>query len=52
VYQRPIPNSAQNIDSWHKMFTIVSVASIITNGGLICFTMNIFQHLNLKTRIW
>lgn len=34
------------------MFTIVSVISIITNGGLICFTMNIFDYLPLSRRIW
>eukprot|EP00595_Chromulina_sp_UTEXLB2642_P003694 CAMPEP_0196764098 /NCGR_PEP_ID=MMETSP1095-20130614/5350_1 /TAXON_ID=96789 ORGANISM="Chromulina nebulosa, Strain UTEXLB2642" /NCGR_SAMPLE_ID=MMETSP1095 /ASSEMBLY_ACC=CAM_ASM_000446 /LENGTH=707 /DNA_ID=CAMNT_0042118727 /DNA_START=171 /DNA_END=2294 /DNA_ORIENTATION=- len=42
-YQRPVPEGAQDIGTWQTIFTILSVASVITNAGLICFTMDVLS---------
>ena len=41
MYQRPVPQGAQDIGSWHKILSIISVLSVLTNAGLICFTMDV-----------
>ena len=38
--QRAIPTSASDIGTWMSVFQLLSAVSIITNGGLICFTMS------------
>jgi hypothetical protein len=40
LYQRPNPIGTQDIGSWQGILTIISVISVITNAGLISFTMN------------
>jgi hypothetical protein len=53
VYQRPIPRSAEDIGNWQAVLSIVSVVAIITNAGLICFTMDVFpDEWTLSRRIW
>eukprot|EP01035_Chromulina_nebulosa_P019942 gene19942-25908_t len=42
-YQRPVPEGAQDIGTWQTIFTILSVASVVTNAGLICFTMDVLS---------
>ena len=41
MFQRPIPQGAQDIGSWHSIFAIITVLAVMTNAGLICFTMDI-----------
>ena len=51
-YQRPIPNGAQDIGTWQSIFTIISIASVITNAGLIVFTMDVLWDYSLFGRTW
>jgi len=51
-YQRPIPTGAQDIGNWQNIFTIISVAAVITNAGLICFTMDVLWKYSLEGRLW
>lgn len=41
MYQRPVPQGAQDIGSWQSIFAILTTVSVITNAGLICFTMDL-----------
>lgn len=51
-YQRPIPNSAQDIGTWQSIFAIISVVAVITNGALISFTMDVLSRYSDQGRVW
>ena len=38
--RRPIPASAEDIGAWLTVLQIISVVSVVTNSGIICFTIN------------
>lgn len=52
LYQRPIPRGAQDIGSWQTILAILSVASVITNAALVCFTMDVLWGYSLQGRVW
>lgn len=54
LYQRIIPTTAQDIGTWQDIFNILSVVSVVTNGALICFTMDVLDNKYFSTsgRIW
>lgn len=41
LFQRPVPQGAQDIGTWQDIFNIISLASVVTNAALICFTMDV-----------
>jgi len=51
-YQRPIPNGAQDIGTWQAIFAIISVAAVVTNGALVCFTMTAIQGFTYYAKLW
>jgi anoctamin-10/anoctamin-7 len=51
-YQRPVPVGAQDIGTWQSIFAIISVAAVITNAALICFTMTVLSTYSLFGRVW
>jgi len=51
-YQRPVPLGAQDIGTWLSIFQFLSAASVITNGALICFTMNVLDDFGMAGRLW
>jgi hypothetical protein len=53
IYQRPIPKRAEDIGTWQTVFTIIMVASVITNAGISVYTMDsISAVLPLETLLW
>ncbi len=52
VYQRPIPRPAQDIGTWQTVFTLIATIAVITNAGLISFTMNTLEDYTLTFKIW
>lgn len=52
MFQRPVPLGAEDIGSWQDIMTLLSIASVITNAALICFTMNVIWFLKVQGRIW
>ncbi|CAM9259913.1 unnamed protein product, partial [Ectocarpus fasciculatus] len=40
LHQRPIPRGAEDVGAWQIIFTLISVAAVLTNAGLTCFTMD------------
>lgn len=43
---------AQDIGVWLRIFQFTSVASVVTNAGLICFTMNDLNEYSAQGRAW
>lgn len=52
LYQRPVPVAAQDIGTWQSVFGIISFISVITNAGLIVFTMDLLWNYDLSIRMW
>jgi hypothetical protein len=52
LYQRPLPLGAEDIGTWMSIFQMVAVAAVITNAGLICFTMDRLSHFSKWGRVW
>ena len=52
LYQRPIPLGAEDIGTWMPIFQFVAVASVITNAGLVCFTMDGLDQFSNWGRVW
>jgi hypothetical protein len=53
--QRPLPMTEANIGSWLIVFRVLSTLSVITNGALVCFTMNVlvvYAELSYVERLW
>lgn len=50
LHQRPIPRGAEDIGTWQSIFTIVSVAAVLTNAGLTCFTMDTLDPYSESTK--
>jgi len=46
-----IPTGAQDIGTWEIILQITAVIAVITNAGVLCFTMNVL-HTNGTTAIW
>mmetsp|Transcript_6613 Transcript_6613/g.15107 ORF Transcript_6613/g.15107 Transcript_6613/m.15107 type:complete len:733 (+) Transcript_6613:286-2484(+) len=52
-YQRPTPNGAQDIGTWMAIFQFLGSAAVVTNGALICFTMDLlWDKYTLSGRMW
>lgn len=52
LYRRPIPAAAQDIGSWLGIFQIITIIAVITNAGLICFTMDVLNNYSPYARLW
>jgi hypothetical protein len=42
-YQRPIPVGCEDIGTWQSIFYVIVIVGIFTNGGIICFTMDVLK---------
>ena len=43
LYRRPVPSGVQDIGTWMDIFQMTALASVITNAGIVCFTMELVQ---------
>ena len=48
-YRRPIPQGNQDIGSWMDVFVALSFLSVVTNCGIVCFTMDVFP---TEMKVW
>lgn len=52
-YQRPLLIGAQDIGTWQTIYATMSVIAVVTNAGILCFTMNLEMFNNNYTKsIW
>jgi hypothetical protein len=42
-YKRSIPTGVEDIGTWMGIFQVISMASVISNAGLVAFTMEFFS---------
>ena len=52
LYQRPQMKATQDIGTWHTIYTIIAVIAVVTNSGLVCFTMDVLDFFSYTRRIW
>ena len=52
LYQRPIPVGAQDIGVWQEIMQTIATIAILTNGALICYTMDVLDNYTAHTRAW
>lgn len=54
LYPRPIPRTAENIEPWLDIFDVCLMIGILSNAGLIVFTMTEFADWSLgyKCALW
>lgn len=52
VYQRPIPKIAEDWGAWEHVFSILAIVGVVTNAGLICFTMKSLDGWSQAARLW
>lgn len=51
--KRPVPKGAQDIGTWQSIFELISTFAVITNGAVICFTMDVLSdYYTLFGRSW
>ena len=51
-YRRPIRTSSEDIGNWQPIFELISVIGVITNAGLIVFTMSVLNFMTISGREW
>lgn len=50
-FRRVIPGGAEDIGTWLTIFQTISYAAVISNAGLICFTMELVT-IPQADKIW
>lgn len=41
LHRRPVPMGAQDIGTWLSILQLTAVISVLTNSGILCFTMDL-----------
>ena len=49
--RRVLPVGCQDIGTWMSIFQTMSAIAVITNLGIVCFTMQVF-HCSLSMKVW
>lgn len=52
LMRRPWPRGAEDIGTWQTIFELVITAAVISNAGMIVFTMNIVSDYSTFTQLW
>lgn len=50
--RRPILQGAEDIGTWQAVFTLIAGLSVVTNAGIVSFTMSIFDSYSVSVRMW
>lgn len=50
--QRPHVSTAEDIGTWMTVFQVMATICVVTNSGLIVFTMSVLDDYDLSTRMW
>ena len=50
-YQRPIAVTANSIGTWKTIYGLVSIIAVITNAGLMLFTIDVFPNARPQTKV-
>lgn len=52
LMRRPWPRGAEDIGTWQTIFELVVTAAVITNAGMIVFTMEMVSQFSTFTQLW
>lgn len=52
MYRRPIPRGCQDIGTWMSIFQVTALAAVVTNAGLICYTMSLLNDYSPWGVVW
>lgn len=50
--RRPVPTGAEDIGTWLDILQITSVASVVTNAALVCYTMQLTADYSDVGQLW
>lgn len=50
--ERPSPKGTEDIGSWLVIMRMLAVVSVLTNAGLVAFTVNALSNITLRARFW
>jgi hypothetical protein len=51
LHRRPIPLPCEDIGSWATIFQLMAIIACVTNSGILCFTMQLFETSNASL-VW
>lgn len=52
IFRRVQPQCAEDIGAWQGAFEVVTVVGVVSNSGLIVFTMGMFSDYTFQTQMW
>ena len=52
IYRRVIPQCAEDIGAWQGAFELITIVGVVSNSGLIVFTMGMFSAYTFQTQMW
>lgn len=50
--RRPLPSGVEDIGTWMTIFQLIASICVITNAGLIVFTMRVLTMYSITLRLW
>ena len=50
--RRPLPSGVEDIGTWMTIFQLVASVCVITNAGLVVFTMRVLTMYDITLRLW
>jgi len=51
-HQRPIPGGVEDIGTWQTIFSLMATICVITNAGIVVFTMRVLTMYSITLRMW
>jgi len=52
IMRRVQPHCAEDIGAWQGAFEVITVVGVVSNSGLIVFTMGMFSEYSFETQMW
>ena len=52
IFRRVQPHCAEDIGAWQGAFEVITVVGVVSNSGLIVFTMGMFSAYTFQTQMW
>jgi hypothetical protein len=51
-HQRPIPSGVEDIGTWQTIFSLIATICVVTNAGIVVFTMRVLTMYSITLRMW
>merc|ERR1711871_1750183 len=50
--RRPLPVITNSIGTWQEIYLITALVAVVTNSGILCFTLNAFNLSSTAGQVW